>query len=129
MAAAPTTDPMKQVPLTDEEVTKRSAILARLIGEKDKVEDQKSAQDKKWNEQLRLLEEQISTVATECREKRAWIPSQLTGGDGMGVAADDDEAVNADDSVDELTQRRAKKAAKVSKKKTTGRGPRIHPIT
>lgn len=125
--AAPQTDPMKQIPLSDEEVSKRSAILARLIGEKDKVEEQKSAQDKKWNEQLRLLEEQISTVATECREKRAWIPTQLTGGDGMGIAADDDEAVNAGDSVDELTERRAKKVAKSGKKKA-GRGPRIHPV-
>jgi hypothetical protein len=127
MAAAVSTDPMKQVPLTDEEVQKRSAMLAKIIGEKDKIEEQKSAQNSKWNDSIRLLEEQISTIATEVREKRAWIPTQLTGGDGMGVPDDDDNAVNPDDSVDELTQRRAKKAAKSPGKKASKRGPRIHP--
>lgn len=123
MATATSTDPMKQVPLSDEEVEQRSKKLVEIIGEKDKLEAQKSLQNTKWNEQIRWYDEQVSKIARECRERKAWIPAQLTGGNGMGVAPDDDEAVNAGDSVDELSQRRAKKAAKKPGKKRPPRTP------
>jgi hypothetical protein len=115
---------MKQVPLSEEDLLKRRDVLVARIAERDKIDEQKSAQNQKWNEQLRLLDGQISTIATEIRDKTAWIPAQLTGGEAMGVPPDDDDAVEADDTVDELSQRRARKAGKRAAKKTSKRAPR-----
>lgn len=118
-SAASSTDPMKQVPLSDAELLARRDVLVSRIKERDELEEQKRLQTGKWNESLKLLDEQISTVATEIREKRAWVPAQFTGGEGMGVPPGDDHAVEPDDTVADLTERRNRRSAK----KKTSRKP------
>lgn len=82
MAKTDSTEPMVRKDLTEAQVNERRDVLVARLDERDKIDEQKKAQDKKWNEQLRLLDEQISQLGREIRERAALVPSQLEfGGD------------------------------------------------
>lgn len=107
--------------LTEEEVNRRRDILCGIIGERDKVEDQKASQTKAWNEQLKLCDEQISTLGKEIRERQAWVPAQL-GHEGLGTGEDDDddgfgESADALLSDPDLAPTAKKKRKRASKKR------------
>jgi len=74
-------EPRVQRSLTEKQVTERVKVLVQFIKEKEDIETEKASQTKKWNEQVKLLEEQIHTTSTEIRTKSAWIPRQLALGE------------------------------------------------
>lgn len=90
-------DPTEQVELDESDVNKRRDILAKRIGERDKVKAQKAAYVKKTNETLRLLDEQVTTLGTEIRERRAWVPATvLPGMESARTAPREDDIENDD---------------------------------
>jgi len=81
MANTDSTEPLIPKILSEEAVNKRRDLLVQRLKERDDIEAKKGSQNKKWNEQLRLLDEQISSIATEVRERKALVPAQMAFGD------------------------------------------------
>ncbi len=96
-----TTDPTQVIKLTEEQVNERRDILGARIMQRDKIELQKSSQTKKWNEQLRLLDDQISTLGREVKERAAIVPAPVLPGTEGAMTAPDLRGLDGDDGDDE----------------------------
>ena len=74
-------EPRVKRTLNEDQLTERRDILGSLIHDKGEIEQKKDSQVKKWNEQLKLIDEQIHTIGIEIYEKSAWIPAQMALGE------------------------------------------------
>jgi len=130
MAKGDSTEPMVRQDLTHEQLEQRSKMLAKLLGERDDIEEEKSGQVAKWNARVRLLDEQISKLGKEIREEAALIPSQLA----LGRDPDEEPPIPGAELLDDATiiggrrkRGKAKRAKKAGKKRARANGAAATP--
>lgn len=79
---------MKQVDLSDEEVSRRGEKLAELEQSRIDLKKKKATHNRKWNEELIQLEADIAVHTEEVNTRTAWVPAQTDMFDGE---SDEDE--------------------------------------
>lgn len=122
--AAANVDPTVPKQLTKAEIDQRVEVLTSRIKERSDIREKKRAANDGWNADLKLLNEQIDTIATEIRTKSAWVPAQMvmpgTGDEGPGD--DDNDGEDDDDAIVDVP------GQKPAKKKRAGKRTALRPV-
>lgn len=62
--------------LTEDEKNAKAESLAAACKDREKLEEKKRTHNRKWNEELIQLDDQISELAEEVNSGQAWVPAQ-----------------------------------------------------